>query len=96
MRGPVGALGKPVWVRFVPVPGLTDAPDNIDGVARFVAPMANVEWVEVLPFTSSGHISGRHWASTIACAVMRRARPTSWRAPSIVFVRSAAAPDDRH
>ena len=46
-------MGKPVWVRFVLVPGLTDAPANIDG-ARFVAPMKNVEWVEVLPFHQMG------------------------------------------
>jgi pyruvate formate lyase activating enzyme len=48
------ALGKPVWVRFVLVPGLTDNPDNIEKVARFVAPMANVEWVEILPFHQMG------------------------------------------
>jgi pyruvate formate lyase activating enzyme len=50
----LAAMGKPVWVRFVLVPGLTDAPANIDGVARFVAPMKNVEWVEVLPFHQLG------------------------------------------
>jgi pyruvate formate lyase activating enzyme len=47
-------MGKPVWVRFVLVPGLTDDPDNIAKVARFVAPMTNVEWVEVLPFHQMG------------------------------------------
>ena len=50
----LNAMGKPVWVRFVLAPGLTDAPDNIDKVARFVAPMKNVEWVEVLPFHQMG------------------------------------------
>jgi pyruvate formate lyase activating enzyme len=50
----LNAIGKPVWVRFVLVPGLTDAPDNIEKVARFVAPMKNVEWVEVLPFHQMG------------------------------------------
>jgi pyruvate formate lyase activating enzyme len=50
----LNAMGKPVWVRFVLVPGLTDAPDNIETVARFVAPMKNVEWVEVLPFHQMG------------------------------------------
>jgi pyruvate formate lyase activating enzyme len=48
------AMGKPVWVRFVLVPGLSDAPDNIRKVAEFVAPMKNVEWVEVLPFHQMG------------------------------------------
>ena len=50
----LAAMGKPVWVRFVLAPGLTDAPDNIAAVARFVAPMKNVEWVEVLPFHQMG------------------------------------------
>jgi pyruvate formate lyase activating enzyme len=50
----LAAIGKPVWVRYVLVPGLTDAPDNIDKVARFVGPMKNVEWVEVLPFHQMG------------------------------------------
>src|SRR5262245_45332791 len=47
-------IGKPVWVRFTLVPGLTDDPDNVDGIARFVAPMKNVEWVEVQPFHQLG------------------------------------------
>src|SRR5262245_44563338 len=47
-------IGKPVWVRFTLVPGLTDAPANVEGLARFVAPMRNVEWVEVQPFHQMG------------------------------------------
>ena len=47
-------MGKPVWVRYVLVPGLTDDPANVEGVAKFVAPMKNVEWVEVLPFHQLG------------------------------------------
>src|SRR5437764_3284532 len=50
----LAALGKPVWVRFTLVPGLTDDPANVDGIARFVAPMRNVEWVEVQPFHQLG------------------------------------------
>jgi len=50
----LNAMGKPVWVRFVLAPGLTDAADNIEAVARFVAPMKNVERVEVLPFHQMG------------------------------------------
>ena len=50
----LAAMGKPVWVRFVLVPGLTDDPENIATVAHFVAPMKNVEWVEVLPFHQMG------------------------------------------
>jgi pyruvate formate lyase activating enzyme len=50
----LAAMGKPVWVRFTLVPGLTEDPENVDGVARFVAPMNNVEWVEVQPFHQLG------------------------------------------
>jgi pyruvate formate lyase activating enzyme len=50
----LAAMGKPAWVRYVLVPGLTDDPANVEGVARFVAPMTNVEWVEVLPFHQLG------------------------------------------
>jgi pyruvate formate lyase activating enzyme len=50
----LAALGKPVWVRFTLVPGSTDDPDNVEGIARFVAPMKNVEWVEVQPFHQLG------------------------------------------
>jgi pyruvate formate lyase activating enzyme len=50
----LAAIGKPVWIRYVLVPGLSDAPDNIGKVARFVGPMKNVEWVEVLPFHQMG------------------------------------------
>src|SRR5215472_1706724 len=50
----LAAIGKPVWVRFTLVPGLTDDPANVDGIARFVAPMKNVEWVEVQPFHQLG------------------------------------------
>src|SRR5690242_1114340 len=50
----LNAMGKSVWVRFVLVPGLTDDPENIRKVAEFVAPMNNVEWVEVLPFHQMG------------------------------------------
>jgi pyruvate formate lyase activating enzyme len=50
----LAALSKPVWVRFTLVPGETDDPANVDGIARFVAPMKNVQWVEVQPFHQMG------------------------------------------
>jgi pyruvate formate lyase activating enzyme len=50
----LAAMGKRVWVRFTLVPGHTDDPANVDGIARFVAPMKNVEWIEVQPFHQLG------------------------------------------
>lgn len=52
-------LHKPVWVRFTLVPGLTDDPANVEGIAKFVAPMNNVEWVEVQPFHQLGAFKWR-------------------------------------
>ncbi|GII76780.1 pyruvate formate-lyase-activating enzyme [Sphaerisporangium rufum] len=46
----LAVLGRPVWLRFVLVPGLTDDPDEVDGLAGFVAGLGNVERVDVLPF----------------------------------------------
>ncbi len=50
----LASIGKPVWVRFTLVPGHTDDPNNVAGIAKFVAPMKNVEWVEVQPFHHLG------------------------------------------
>ena len=50
----LASLAKPVWVRFTLVAGETDDPANVEGIARFVAPMKNVEWVEVQPFHKMG------------------------------------------
>lgn len=44
----------PIWVRFVLVPGLTDAPSNVDAVATIAASVPTVERVEVLPFHKLG------------------------------------------
>jgi pyruvate formate lyase activating enzyme len=55
----LAAEGKPVWVRFTLVPGLTDDPANVEKVARFVAPMKNVQWVEVQPFHQLGAFKWR-------------------------------------
>ncbi|MWB98015.1 pyruvate formate-lyase-activating protein [Agromyces seonyuensis] len=46
--------GTRVWVRFVLVPGLTDAWENVEAVADLVAGWDNVARVEVLPFHQMG------------------------------------------
>ncbi|MGP3686657.1 pyruvate formate-lyase-activating protein [Streptomyces sp. IBSNAI002] len=47
-------LGKEVHLRFVLVPGLTDARENIEGVAAFAGGLGNVSRVDVLPFHKLG------------------------------------------
>ena len=51
----LAAAGRPMWIRFVLVPGLTDATGNITGVAEFAATLGpTVERIEVLPFHQMG------------------------------------------
>jgi pyruvate formate lyase activating enzyme len=51
----LSSRGTRMWVRFVLVPGLTDAVDNVEAVAAYVASLgAAVERVEVLPFHQMG------------------------------------------
>jgi pyruvate formate lyase activating enzyme len=50
----LAARGKPIWVRFVLVPSLTDDPADIAGIANFAAGLGNVERVDVLPFHQMG------------------------------------------
>lgn len=49
---------KPIWVRFVLVPGLTDDLPMIEKMAEFVKGLGCVERVEVLPFHKMGE---RKW-----------------------------------
>jgi len=50
----LGVLCRPVWIRFVLVPGWTDDPDEIARLAEFAAGLGNVERVDVLPFHQMG------------------------------------------
>lgn len=50
----LAALRKPIWIRFVLVPGLTDDMDDLARTAEFAAGLGTVERVEVLPFHQLG------------------------------------------
>jgi pyruvate formate lyase activating enzyme len=50
----LAARKRPVWLRFVLVPGLTDDPEVIANVAAFTGSLGNVERVDVLPFHQMG------------------------------------------
>lgn len=47
-------LGRRTWIRHVVVPGLTDSPEELEAIRTFVAPMTNVERVEMLPYHTFG------------------------------------------
>jgi pyruvate formate lyase activating enzyme len=50
----LAARRKPVWLRYVLVPDLTDDPEDIAKTAAFAAELGNVERVDVLPFHKMG------------------------------------------
>jgi pyruvate formate lyase activating enzyme len=45
---------RPLWVRFVLVPGWSDDPKEVAEIAGFAAGLGNVERVDVLPFHQMG------------------------------------------
>jgi pyruvate formate lyase activating enzyme len=50
----LSGLGKPIWLRYVLVPGYTDDMSAIGELATFACKLGNVERVEVLPYHSMG------------------------------------------
>ena len=47
-------IDKPVWIRHVLVPTLSDYDDDLDGLSRFINGMSNVEKIQVLPYHTLG------------------------------------------
>jgi pyruvate formate lyase activating enzyme len=50
----LAARKRPIWVRFVLVPGLTDDPEDIRQIANFAGSLGTVNRVDVLPFHQMG------------------------------------------
>jgi pyruvate formate lyase activating enzyme len=50
----LAAQRRPIWVRFVLVPGWTDDMAEVEHIAEFAAELGNVERVDVLPFHQMG------------------------------------------
>lgn len=84
----LATLCKPVWIRFVLVPGLTDGKENVEGLARFVASLGNVERMELVPF----HQMGRHkWEDLgMAYRLEKTPEPTAEQIDSASAIFAAA------
>jgi pyruvate formate lyase activating enzyme len=50
----VAEVGTPLWVKMVVVPGITDGPGQVAGLAAFLGGLATVEHVDVVPFDRAG------------------------------------------
>jgi pyruvate formate lyase activating enzyme len=79
---------RPIWVRFVLVPGLTDVAEDIDGLARFAAGLGNVERVDVLPFHQMGRFK---WKSLKLDYTLETTEPPSQEVVEGALARFRAA-----
>ena len=70
----LAAKKRPVWIRFVIVPGWTDNMDEIGRMADFAAELGNVQRVDVLPFHQMGRFK---WEKLGMEYKMRDAEPPS-------------------
>ena len=50
------AIGKPVWIRHVVVPGITYDREELTVLGAFLKTLSNVEKLEVLPYHSMGKV----------------------------------------
>ncbi|HAE17563.1 MAG: pyruvate formate lyase-activating protein [Solobacterium sp.] len=47
-------IGKPIWIRYVLVPGLTDDEDDLRRTGAFISGLSNVRKIDVLPYHAMG------------------------------------------
>lgn len=47
-------IGKPFWLRYVLVPGLTDAPEDLKRLGEYFQHFGNLERLEILPYHNLG------------------------------------------
>lgn len=66
----LSALRRPLWLRYVLVPGLTDDEEEMVHIAAFAASLGIVERVEIIPFHQMGRFKwqklGLHYELTAA------------------------------
>jgi pyruvate formate lyase activating enzyme len=93
--GPVHAFARrladrrrPVWIRFVVVPGWTDNLDEVGRMADFAAGLGNVERVDVLPFHQLGSFK---WEKLGMEYQLKDAKPPSREKVEKVITRFRAA-----
>jgi pyruvate formate lyase activating enzyme len=47
-------IGKPIWIRYVLVTGLTDDEDDLSRTGAFISGLSNVRKIDVLPYHAMG------------------------------------------
>ncbi len=69
--GYLSETGKPVWIRHVLVPELTDKDEWLEGLSEFIKSLKNVEKVEVLPYHSMGEVKYKNMCLNYALSGMQ-------------------------
>jgi len=70
----LAAAHRPIWVRFVLVPGWTDDMAEVKRIAAFASTLGNVERLDVLPFHQLGRFK---WEKLKMDYQLRDTRPPS-------------------
>jgi pyruvate formate lyase activating enzyme len=83
----LAAHKRPVWIRFVVVPGWTDNPEEAGRMADFAAGLGNVQRVDVLPFHQMGRFK---WEQLGMEYQLRDATPPSRETIEAVIARFRA------
>lgn len=47
-------ISKPVWIRQVLIPGITDSEEDLVSLKNFLSTLKNVEKIEILPYHDLG------------------------------------------
>ncbi|MEN6390137.1 MAG: pyruvate formate-lyase-activating protein [Syntrophomonas sp.] len=50
----LASIKKPVWIRYVLIPGVTDEPGELQELALWIAGMPNIQRLELLPYNDLG------------------------------------------
>ena len=79
---------RPIWVRFVFVPGWTDDMAEVERIAAFAAELGNVERVDVLPFHQMGRFK---WEKLAMDYQLKDTQPPSHAATEEAVARFRAA-----
>jgi len=64
----LATLKRPLWIRFVLVPGFTDDHDNVERIADFCAGLESIQRVEILRFHQMGQDKWRRLGLEYALA----------------------------
>jgi pyruvate formate lyase activating enzyme len=84
----LAARKRPVWIRFVVVPGFTDDMNEVEKMADFAAGLGNVQRVDVLPFHQLGKFK---WEKLGMEYKLQDAKPPSREKIEEVLTRFRAA-----